>query len=232
MGCQSDARLVLFPGLGADRRLFEPQQAAFASLEVPDWIRPRRAESLRGYAGRMAEGLDPRPPVYLGGASFGGMVALEVARVLGPKAVFLIGSCRSARAIPRRLRLLQRLSRLSPVNPFSVGRWLLPLVARYFGVLRAEHRRLLAAMASDAPPRFLRWGCAAIMGWSCPCDLAAPVFHIHGGADRIIPLRSVEADRVVGGAGHLLSLTHPDAVNSFIAEGIEATERGAMREGA
>jgi pimeloyl-ACP methyl ester carboxylesterase len=34
--------------------------------------------------------------------------------------------------------------------------------------------------------------------------------------DRIIPARRVEADRVIPGAGHLLTLSHPEAVNAFL----------------
>src|SRR5213076_2537842 len=85
-------RLVLFPGLGADGRLFEPQREAFPHLKVPQWLEPRLRESLSEYGRRMAEGVveEPGVPVYLGGASFGGAVALEVARHVRPRAVFLI----------------------------------------------------------------------------------------------------------------------------------------------
>ena len=44
-----------------------------------------------------------------------------------------------------------------------------------------------------------------------------PIHHIHGGDDRLIPVRRVNPDRVVEGAGHLLNLTHPDAVNDFLS---------------
>jgi pimeloyl-ACP methyl ester carboxylesterase len=49
-----------------------------------------------------------------------------------------------------------------------------------------------------------------------------PVHHVHGSRDRLIPLRRVRADRVVEGAGHLLTLTHPDAVSRFLIEIMEA----------
>jgi hypothetical protein len=37
----------------------------------------------------------------------------------------------------------------------------------------------------------------------------APRHHIHGSADRLVPLRLVRPAQVVHGGGHLLSLTHP-----------------------
>ena len=39
-------RLVLFPGLAADARLFEPQRRAFPQLEVPPWLMPLADERL------------------------------------------------------------------------------------------------------------------------------------------------------------------------------------------
>lgn len=44
-----------------------------------------------------------------------------------------------------------------------------------------------------------------------------PIYHVHGDRDRLIPVHRVAPDRVIAGAGHLLNLTHADAVNEFIA---------------
>ena len=50
------------------------------------------AETLRHYAARLAGELRIDGPFDLGGSSFGGMVALELARHLSPQHVFLFGS--------------------------------------------------------------------------------------------------------------------------------------------
>ena len=52
-------QLILLPGLGADRRLLEPQRREFPQLVVPPWIPPRTDESLPDYAARMAETVKP-----------------------------------------------------------------------------------------------------------------------------------------------------------------------------
>ena len=79
MRSNSTARLIMLPGLGADERLFEPQRAAFPGLEVPPWLPHEPEESLDAYARRMAATIWPSEHFYIGGASFGGMVALEMA---------------------------------------------------------------------------------------------------------------------------------------------------------
>src|SRR5207237_7796437 len=89
---------------------FAPQREAFANLMVPKWIPPQSNESLAGYAARLARQVDiagKLGPCFIGGASFGGFVALEMARHLDAKACFLIGSVRSPDQLPLRIRALR-----------------------------------------------------------------------------------------------------------------------------
>jgi thioesterase domain-containing protein len=64
--------------------MFGPQRAAFPHLEVPAWLDPSPGETLASYGHRFADVIGPRGPLVIGGASFGGMVALEAARWLQP----------------------------------------------------------------------------------------------------------------------------------------------------
>ena len=73
--------LVLLPGLGTDRRLFEPQASVFPQLIVPPWIEPVPHESLSQYAARLAKMVTRQPdcPLILGGMSLGDTVDANVA---------------------------------------------------------------------------------------------------------------------------------------------------------
>jgi len=71
-------------------------------------------------------------------------------------------------------------------------------------------------MLAATPPAFVRWAANAVFSWPGVRELPMPVHHIHGDRDRLIPIRRVRPDRIVRGAGHLLNLTHADAVNDFI----------------
>ncbi len=211
-------QLILLPGLGADHRLLEPQRAAFPQLIVPPWIPPRKNESLPQYAERMAEKVvqSHNVPLVLGGVSFGGMLAYEMARYLKPDAVVLIASCRKRES-------------LRPI--YAPGRWLLPLipvqawsVAKLLSgpVMRIRHRtsvarrELLIAMFKDTDSRFMHWTLQAILRWQ-PTPLAdIPVFQIHGSRDPLIPARRVEADVMIPNGGHLINVTHAEEVNAFV----------------
>ncbi len=211
-------KLVLLPGIGADARLFEAQRQAFPTLEVPHWLAPLDQESLASFGARMASGLGPDQDLYLGGVSFGGMVALEMARHVRPRGVFLIGSCSSPDQLPTYARFLGRALRIVPARIYKAPARIRPMLRLKFGVVTREQEELLFQMLLDTPVSFLKWGCRAILDWK-PAGLpAVPVWRIHGAADHLIPASLVRADRLVEGAGHLLNLTHPGEVERFIRE--------------
>ncbi len=98
-----EAKLIMLPGMAADERLFEPQRQAISGLIVPPWIEPDPDEHLVSYAQRMASQIDPAGLVLIGGVSFGGMIALEMAYRLGLSECVLISSIRSPEEMPWRL---------------------------------------------------------------------------------------------------------------------------------
>ncbi|MBK7406473.1 MAG: alpha/beta fold hydrolase [Phycisphaerales bacterium] len=215
------ASLVLLPGLGADARLFGPQRRAFPDLVVPRWIEPAPGEPLAEYARRMAAAFDEPDGAYvLGGASMGGMVALEMARHLPAQAVVLIGSARSGSEVRRWLRLAESLSRPLPDAAIHAGRRLAPVGALVFSSTGPRHRGLFLDMLRGTSTRFIRWASRAVVEWQAGPMPTCPVLRIHGGQDRIItPPR--EGAEVVGQAGHLVNLSHAREVNALLKRGLE-----------
>ena len=225
-GMTCTARLILLPGLGADKRQWQPQRTEFPELVVPAWLTPQRREPLAEYAARMAETIEPVSPLVLGGSSFGGMVAYEMARHLDAVAVVLIGSCRSRWGIRASLRFFRRLGAVVPAPVFRLAKVVSPLVVGRFTGLPPQVRRLCVEMFQDADSRLMSWACSAIPDWT-PAPLEkVPVYQIHGEKDRIIPLAGVDADEIVPDAGHLINLTHPEQVNAMIRTAMAAVVEG------
>jgi len=211
-------KLILIPGLGTDERLFERQRSAFPDLWVPPWILVRDNESLADYAARMAEAISERQtdPIVLGGVSLGGMLAYEIARHVKPQAVVLIASCRTRRGIRGFFRAAGHIWPVVPAGAFKVAKFISIPALRMFGELMPEHRRLCAQMFSEMDSRFMHWAISAILNWNPTPLVQTPVFQIHGAHDRIIPLKCVAPDEILPHGGHLINLTHADAVNVFI----------------
>lgn len=214
-------RLILFPGLGADPRLYEVQRRELDGLETPAWIEPLPKERLAEYAGRWGQQLElDKRPAVLGGVSFGGMIALEMARRYGAKSVVLIGSCRSPRAVSRLLKASEWVSRGTPEIVLDKGRALAPIFLGR-GMIPREHRAALVTMAKELPVGFLRWAARAVVEWDgCSEDElgpGVPVHHIHGTGDWVMPISRVRPTEVVQGGAHVLNMSHPKEVNRMLA---------------
>ena len=221
-----DLPLILLPGMGADRRLFREQIAAIDGVVVPEWIDPKPGEKLAEYAERMARSVDPGRPCLVGGSSFGGMVALEMARHLEAKACFLIGSVRSPDELPWRTRVFKPFAWLVPAWSLALVDGLARVALAVGGRWMRPSTQSALAQFTDANRRFVRWASLAVLGWRRPAEpLRIPVFQIHGDRDSVLPHHLTRPDVLVPHAGHLLSMTFPDEVNEFLRVRIQQVGR-------
>jgi pimeloyl-ACP methyl ester carboxylesterase len=186
---------------------------------VPPWLTPTsRHESLPAYAARMAAALPVRGRFILGGSSFGGMVAWEMARHCRPGVLALIGSATRPDEIAAWLRAP---ADLAPIVPLGAVRLIQPFagrVARLGGMTDRSGEPVISAMTRDCPPAFLRWCVAAIAGWRPSAPPPVRCVRLHGGADVVIhppaPVRDVTH---VARACHHLDGGHAAAVIAWLA---------------
>ncbi len=217
----SRKRLILFSGLGLDARYVTPPFSLPFDLYVPPWIDPQPNETLESYAERLIPTLsiDDAEDYYIGGVSFGGMVALEVSRHLNPKAVFLISSCPSYRQVSWLVTFPGK--HLAPfVTADFVRRflWLAPLAIRLTGPLHRDQRNLLIDIWKNANLEVMRWGAMIMTQWEFIHTLTMPVHEMHARNDLFIPLSKVEPEAIVADGWHAFNLTHPREMFNFIAE--------------
>ncbi|WP_439627134.1 alpha/beta fold hydrolase [Gemmata sp.] len=214
--------LILLPGMGADARLFASQIARFPTLRVPQWLPPKLNESLRHYSGRFASLIDPGGPCIVGGASFGGIVALEMAAQLRATACVLIGSIRSPAELSRTWRSLRPLAALGPDRLCTLAGAL-----SHVPWLGTGTRRRLRRIARPEAA-LVRWAMCAVLRWQpSPATRAVRVFQIHGECDHTLPAVLSRADEIVPGGQHALSLFNPSAVNDYLERVVRAVTSSA-----
>jgi pimeloyl-ACP methyl ester carboxylesterase len=217
--------LILFSGLAADASVFLPQRLAFSQLIVPAWPKPQSDDTLDSYCDHLAGMIQPGRDAIIGGASFGGIIALHVAQRLRPSAVILIGSVRSPAELPRWVRFCHRLKPLVPLIPVRLLQVCCAPVTYKVARRWFPHLCGLARQFRGSDPIVLKWSLARILDWTTAPDISCPIFHIHGDRDSVLPMRYTIPDVVVKGGGHVISLTHPTEVNAFIRSTIAKTRR-------
>jgi pimeloyl-ACP methyl ester carboxylesterase len=217
-------RLVLFPGLGADARLFEPQRCGLPGVrvEVPPWIEAVSIdETVESYSRRMAALIEPARAgelLFLGGVSFGAIVALEVARHLrGTRAVFMMGGCRDTRAVAPFFRFACGLTRWVPSPVVKMILYGSPAALVLFESLSWDHMTLYERMINEGSASQIRWAAGAMPAYRSQGDPpGVRVVLIHGQRDLIIPPKNVSPDYVIPRAKHLVGLTRPAEVNAIL----------------
>lgn len=225
-------RLVLLPGLGSTPDVFYHQHKAFGDrLETPAFIPHKPNESVAAYAQRWARKLS-RPgddrPLVLGGVSFGGILAQEMARHMAPKprAVVLISTTREPDKVTPAMQLVEVIGRFVP--RMSVNK-ALPFMKLAFAIrdgLDDDDKGRLIQSAREVDPAMTKWAASVAVGWQGhqPTSDDPPMHQIHARKDWAIKAPSPDRPNVewVEGSSHLLHMTHPKTVNRFLFEHVLA----------
>lgn len=205
--------------MGADGRLMRPIQVPEVDVVTPNHVEPNQGESLNGYAARVADHHNVGPNDVIGGASFGGMLAAEIANQRPVAALILLGTCVRPWRLPWGYKILYAFRGLIPDFALGLRGWA-PLVRRRFSPAAPEALDLLVAMNARCPTRHIREFGRMALEWAGAADLTTPTLSVHGRRDRVIPIECGEPGVILEDAGHAFTLTHPgetiSAVQGFL----------------
>jgi len=203
-------KLYLIGGLGADERVFEHLDLT-CDFQVIEWVNPNNKESLSSYTERLIAQIDTSEKFMLLGVSFGGIIAIELAKHISPKKIILISSVANHNQLPKIYLSIGKTGILNLISNSLIK----PngFLQKYlFGAI---NKKLLADIIQDTPPEFIRWALNAIINWKHGQESSKPV-RIHGTKDKLIPLKG-EAIEVNGG-GHFMIVDKAKEISEIVNE--------------
>jgi len=206
-------KIYLFSGLGADERAFMHLDFNGYSAHFMQWLDPVQNEGVGAYAKRMAEQIDGTDPIFVG-ISFGGIVAIEVAKHLQPQKLIVIASAKTKYEVPFYFRIsgMLGLNRLMPerfiVESNAFTNWI-------FGARTVSGRKILGQILGDTDPKFFKWAVNEIVNWDNK-ELVPNIYHIHGSSDRLLPICFVNNDITIKHGGHLMTINKSDELNRVL----------------
>lgn len=207
--------LYIFSGLGADERVFQRLDFSGFSTTFIKWIVPQDKETIENYAKRLLDQITTTKPTLIG-LSFGGIMAIEVAKQIDTEKVILIASAKTKNEIPFYYRFAGqlRLHKLLPTrllkNSNFITNWI-------FGTSSMFDKRLLRQILIGTDPIFLKWAIDKVARWTNQTQ-TKNIFHIHGTSDRILPLRFVKCNTKIKNGGHLMTLNKADELNNILRQ--------------
>ncbi len=205
--------LYLFSGLGADKRIFQRLDLSGYSVNYIEWIAPLEGETIEHYAARLLCQITSQKPTLIG-LSFGGMMAVEIAKLIETEKVILISSIKSGNEVPFYYRWMghagfhKRIPSGLLKNTNFLTNWL-------FGTVSPFDQKLLKEIMGDTNPAFFSWAVNQVVLWKNK-TLPKNLVHIHGTGDRILPIRFTEYDIVVKKGGHFMTLNRSDEINQIL----------------
>ena len=195
-------------------------------LVTPALPVPRAADTMEIYAKRVAELLQVAAEDYIGGCSFGGLVASAIARRQRVAGLILIGGALSSETVAP---LSRRLATISTRTPRFLMRALLksrPFLTHVFGRLTQPQIALARDMLEQVPREMITRGTHLARSYF-PSNLpACPIFALHGLQDRVMRPPAVPGCRILPNAGHGLAVTHAEETTLFLRETLRCTNQG------
>lgn len=210
-------KLYCIPGFGVDDKIFG-KLTLNANLQFINWLDPLPKETLQNYALRMAASIDEEDPVILG-ISFGGMIALEIAKLRPVKQIILISSIKTAKELPVHLRTIGilRLDKVFPVKKIQQSDRFYEVANRRLGAITQEEKDFANAYRRNANLHYVNWSFDKILNWKntqCPDG----AIHIHGDKDQIFPIKYIRPTHTIKNGTHMMVWNRAGEISKIINE--------------
>jgi pimeloyl-ACP methyl ester carboxylesterase len=211
-----DKNIYLISGLGADERIFQNLDFGALTPIFIKWITPEKDELIQDYALRLTAQIKTEKPIILG-VSFGGMLAIEIAKLIDCQEVIIVSSAKNRKEIPFYYRLLGRTNghKFIPISLFKSANF---LTYWFFGMRKKREKNLLKSILNDTDKTFLKWAINAIVNWQNE-TIVHNLIHIHGASDRVLPIKNKnELTAIIPNGGHLMVFNKASELNKILRE--------------
>lgn len=205
--------IYLISGLGSDERVFRYLNLSAYEVHYIQWIPPVKDETLKQYASRLLPQITTAYPTLIG-LSMGGMIAVEIGKIIATEKIILISSAKYGEELPGGVSIFGKLKIHRFIPDFLLLR---PnrVLYQMFGVHKRRHKVILRDVIRNTDPDFARWGMDAIMNWENR-EAKGTIIHIHGAQDRIIPIGNVQADYIIQEGGHSMVFQQPEKISGIL----------------
>lgn len=203
-------------GLGADKRVCDYLTLNCKFIPI-EWIEPVKNETIEGYAARLSKVIDQTGEFGILGVSFGGLVAVEISKIINPNLTILISSAETKYELRPVIKALgkTRLSKLIPANLFDPPRKITHFL---FGT---DSKELLNNILDDTDLHFTKWAVNELLNWK-NVDHVEQILKLSGTRDKLIPPIKDPKINLIKGGGHFIIVDKAAEISEIINERIES----------
>ena len=208
-------KIYLIPGQGSDYRLFQKLTLNHDTVYIHHF-EPVKNETMAHYAQGFINQIDTSGAFSLIGVSLGGMIAVELSKIISPEEIIIISSAKTYKELPFRYKFW----RAFPLNKIlgkrfmrRMGIWLQPILEPD----SKNNREVFKSMISGKSATFIKRTSNMIINWK-NTEYPDNLTHIHGDKDHTIPARNVTDFILISGGSHMMTLTRASEISDIINE--------------
>jgi hypothetical protein len=207
--------LYAISGLGADERVFS-YLSLNHELKPVKWMIPQVNETLEEYSLRLSMQIDEKEKFGIIGVSFGGLIAVELSKILHPELTFLISSAETKMELRKVYRILGKIKILQymPERFFNVPRRISEVM---FG---AKNKDLLNQIIEETNLKFTKWAVTKLAEWK-NSERIENCLKISGENDKLMPATKDLKTVLVKGGQHFMIVDNADEISRIINKTIE-----------
>lgn len=213
-------KIYLLPGQGGDGRLFDNLDLSPYEVQIINYSDtiPVKGESLPEYAARIAKEIDTTENYALLGVSFGGMISVEIAELLGTEKVFLVSSAKNRSELAGKLNFAHK-TKLYKVVSGRVSKGLGPLVRPLFEPSIRKNKDLFNDMLKQKSHVYLKRAIQMMVEWE-RMENPTKIVHIHGNKDNTLPIGWVKDPILIDGGTHMMTYFRADEIRNIVFDNI------------
>lgn len=210
----AELNYYLIPGMGADKRLFTNFHLPNGNVHHLDWIPHESSKNLSEYAALMANRIRTDRNIIIG-SSMGGMVTVEIAKLIKPLGAVLVSAPTGRHEFPRRLKGLSALKLHRALNARQVM-GISKLCDLFMGFKTKEQRSMFYDMLQSNGQEFLHFSVGAVLEWKNTTPPSVPLLQILGSEDKLFNPKKIRNSITIEGSGHFTAFEKGKEVSEII----------------
>jgi len=197
-------------GLGADERVFKYLNLKHEIIPLA-WIKHDKNESLEHYAKRLAAKIDTNEDFGVLGVSFGGLVAVEISKILNPKVTILISSVETKNELSF---LIKGLGKMNVVKYLPSKIFNPPKKIAHF-LFGTDNKELLNKILDDTDLDFTKWAINELLNWKNTTPLSS-IIKISGTNDKLLPPTKADNTILIEKGEHFMIVDKAKEISEVI----------------
>ena len=213
------SKIFLIPGLGADTRIYNNIDLTGHDVICVDWIIPDKTDTLVTYAQKLVYQYHIPKHCVIIGNSLGGMIAVEIAKIIPVAKTILISSIKTVDEAPWYFSLLRILPFYKPI-PGKAFTSMEFLIKPFFGHMNEADNWLFVDMLKNSSPVFLKWAMGAVLKWDNKV-IPSNVIQITGDKDLVFNYKRIKGAIIVKGGTHIMIFEKAKEVTKILKRILE-----------